>query len=703
MGMWRTAQRTMILALGPQAHGIAGRVQERLERRHGGLPVVVVVPVEIGEGSPGDERLAEAWLSISQADHRQALTEREFRLETADEVALYLLADLHGAQAFPAVAALARQAQAVAQHVLRVPALSTGFLLLPATSNGEAHEPEEPVVEGLLSWDGELAQIFPGGCYLLSRMNSQGLILAEAAWRERIAEGLYLLLTSPLRRLLGEMDPVGMWPGRGDTARFGSFGLAWLASPAGDMVNRFARRWQREAIELLLSPWPQEAETARTARRELAQSPWTPPRLDEEELRPAEVQRRLALPIDSYTHPHPLHLSDWRGVLDEVHSERARVLAHVRTPLLQSLAQALDVWQEVAKEQITAWLDDEPVGALERATAGLAAWEETLAAWREGVEARNEEHREALAEIETERTRRAEQLDGLLALFPRPTLAGLWSVLWRPARWLRLLAAYRQVNEQTRRYLAVLESDLQSRINLAVGETLARFYATAVQHTVGQRERLAALRQVLQNVCSAPPAAGSEGEQEAEDEGDAELWAPLYDELYEEMMGDGIAALRACLREHGPLSRWLDERADVGRDGVTPPVLSRALEAHARRWLGELAQWPAEMFLAQRYSDDEQRRTWFADFLAEAAPLCRFDLAGLTDEERGEVAAVRVLALAPDRAEGEPNPLAACLRRHPERITVMHREMQQPLVAFTAVRNLPWPALQAEKRDEAGR
>lgn len=682
MGMWRTVQRTMILTLGPRAEAIAARLQERLERRHGGLPVVAVVRADAGEDNPSDATLAEAWLSISHADHRHALTEREFRLEDADEVALYVLADLNGDQRIRTVEALTRQAQEAARRALRVLAVATGFLLLPSTGDEEPGAAEGQPLEELASSGYSLGQLFTGGLYLLGQMNSHGLVLTEEPWRERVAEGLYLLLTSPLRHLLD----VSTWPGGGSTARFGSFGLAWLPSPAGEIVSHFAHRWRREAVRLLLSPWFQEREIARTARRELAQSPWMPPRLDEEWFRPAELARRLVLPVEPYMHPSPLRLSDWRSVLDEAHRDRARALEAARTSLRQTLEQASDVWQEVLKEQLAVWLDSNPVGALRRAEVGLTAWEETLAAWIEGVGARNEEYVEALAQIEVERAKAAERLDQLVAQFPRPTLAGLWSLLWRPDRWLRLLAAYRQVNERTRRYLAFLESDLQTRLNLAVGEAIACFYTAAVKHVAEQRKRIRALRGMLESVPSIRSDQSSTQTSDHRSSGDMKLWEPLYEPLYEEMMGDGVAPLRACLREHGPLSRWLEEAEDA-------ETLSQTLEAHARRWLKELSSWPAEIFVAQRYPDEDRLCGWFADFVAEAMPLCRFDPACLTDEERTQVVAVRMLTLAPGRGEAEPNPLASCVRRYPEPITVLHREAGLPLVAFTAVCNLPARAL----------
>jgi len=222
---------------------------------------------------------------------------------------------------------------------------------------------------------------------------------------------------------------------------------------------------------------------------------------------------------------------------------------------------------------------------------------------------------------------------------------------------------------------------------------MACFYTTAERQGAEQRRQICALRKLLQSV----PSVGSDhGLTQMSDAGscsDMKLWEPLYEPLYEEMMGDGVTALRACLREHGPLSRWLEEAENA-------ETLSQTLDAHARRWLRELSSWSAETLLARRYSDQDQLYGWFADFVAEAIPFCRFDPACLTDEERTEMDTVRVLTLAPDRAEGEPNPLAGCLRRYPEPITILLREAKLPLVAFIAVRDLPLRALSLREVDK---
>lgn len=638
-------QRTLLVSLGEKADRVAAQTWQQVA-----APAVLHVPLAPVSDPETRETTAAMVLaalqSISRVEVQAEMEACGLLLDRLDEIALWLLIDIETVRGIEAALEARRLLADLAWRYFRC-SLATRVLIIAAP---EKASETRTLLTALAAESPPPALVF-----LVSTVNRQGLSLTEEALCARLPLALRWLMAAPLR----DGVPIGL---ETESARMSLFslGVAAYPDPAPTVLAWCIRRWQAQALALLLTP--DEAKTLLPtlpaddeALRWLL--PWQPESLYEAltGLTDACLRRRAW--------PDGRHPGRWLWSQAESAVIRARDDDEAERRLVQTEAVALcDRWAQQRREDLQRRLRTAATStgsALDLAWLGrvLAAcrrqWQDWAQEWESGL---------FLAEVERqeceERLRAAETA---LKVLLQPLIGsanGRWLRFWLvPRYWPWVIRAYLGLPEALRVYEAAHTAWRRSVLASLRLDRMRQDCLVAAQDVIVAQTHLERLQQALS-------AARAELVAATDPEAWDAAWPFGHDEavrLYDTIMGDGRTALSHCLRQH-PMPDWT----------ATPAGVLETLERFGCRWLSPLLSWGADRFVAYALEDDETALlAWWQTLLAQATPLWP---AGL----RQDAASGTAVALV----DPETSPLAALIAQAETDILVLPAQPPAPLTVI---------------------
>lgn len=594
-------QRTLVITCGEAAGEAGSRLEDQLDSEKLAVAVIRLAETEWRDALP----LVEAGVRrISQTTALAQLRRQGWQLDRLNELALYFLIDLSTVQGVFDAQALVRQIADLVQQQL---GLETATLLLALAPDGAVQQ-----ARSRLSQLAGPLHPFNRGVLALSLVNEAGLQLATPSLlAAQAAQLLQALITTPLRDAPEWLDERNGHTGL-DGAVISSAGLAvWEWSPVQEQVH-LARLWVRSVLAQWLAP----AETSAGEARNVAHA-W----MENHNFAPgslAEAAGKLVTPVftPTWVYPQPWQiktpfekLQRLSTTIDAGHAGAVAVVNQAFLPYLEEVEQALRL-------QCRRLLDETPVAGIARGQLFLQAIARVTAEFSERFVERQEEQQQQVAALASAQQHLTQNLETLLAQWPETGWRSWFQHLVRPWRWLELAQCYWQLQILGQEMTRLVERQAwleQQRVITAAGEEAYRQLQESVAHLAGLVEEvgdmLAHARRLL----------------DEEDDGEP---APSYLEPVYHLLLDApaIEATRAAAAIGG-LGRHITALDD--------DILPSLLEAGRAR-LQHVAGLSATDVVATLYPSAPEIAQWWQQLWQEAAPLWRYDEAGLPERQRAQ-------------------------------------------------------------------
>ena len=663
--MERTIRPTLVIGIGEWGAQVAAAFARRAAKRAGPSPLLRAVAL-VADGMDLPATLTHELEQIRRLDAVQAARHAGWRVEGAPGSEVALVAALDDERIGRAVSDVARLLHEHSERDLACRLVLSAILWVPRGEEARS----EPSSRGHPFAD---LLLFDGGCYLVSQVNAQGLLVGSGAEQaERVADWLVLGATTPLPAVLDRLPPA-----ENDHA-FSTLGLAAWEFPLETLTAHLARRWQHEALGRFLVPSDAGPGLAAAflERHGRISLPWS-----------QEVPLRFQVLSDDWTAP-PLDLVHTLPLeIDEaVQGEGAR-LGELFAQGDAALDALCDEGQRVLATEVDALLDGPGLGT---AVAFLNALEEAARLRTVELERESERSSARVHELDERAQEAGRVLSDLAARFPPVGLRTLVRLALRPWRWLDLWLSYREIGRRAGVYLAYRQGQWLLQAEARQYQWQAAFCARLAQAAQEEKEAVVGLRTRLDQLCArlAPAPALEQALARALEA--AALPAGLAGHFYRQVTGSGGVTLTGMLALYGPLSRWVCQECDA-------EALNLTLAEYAREQFDFLAGIRLDELLARTYDEAELRRR-LAMLVEAAAPWWAYDEAALSAEERARLYRLTLVGLP----EAGDSLLADLL--DDRRLSCFSTGDDHLVVVAQVIQGLPLTALarQAESRTCSG-
>lgn len=625
--MPQTIQRTVIMTHGDVARQAGAFFQRLLTERCGPEAAVAVVNLEGDKVTAtkgcewqGDKvtvhpvipSLTDALTRISPTSLVAQLAQQGYSLDTAHEIALFLLVDI-SPQAGEQVVRWVQEISAVIRSHLGIEAATLLVWLTMAPS-------ESATTDCLVAAEAN-RHLFSRGILALGPLNESGLRLPEpSALAARCAELLWLLITTPLRTSLEWLNSSD-----GDSL-LGSVGCSQWEWDAEAIQHCLETRWLSDVITQWLT-------SAATPPLTVEIEHWavdhhlTPEAIKKCTLTEQEQQPPLSNET-AWHAPWPWQLQGMFTQLSLTDTADHETQTQRQEWADMRLEEPLRAASQVLRQQVQGLLHHKAVGGIATACQWLTLFNEIVGEWRNQLLLEKEEQETADSALSTLRGELETNLHPLLLEWPPAELFPWIWVACRPWRWPRLVWHYwrlRAMGQQLR--LVYHHQAIRRRQQAMMAATLhaCTELEQIVRRLYSQTEEIGDMLHCVKRAI---------GDWQVGIQAEAAL-LPIASVLYSSLVKDSQQEAEMAAAAVGGLGEQLTDLDDKR--------LLTALRQVAAAQLVKVEAYSAVSIIQRLHPTPEALCQWWQNLWEDASPLWRYDPTSLPEPIRAQETALTCL------------------------------------------------------------